>query len=194
MKKVGLTGNIGSGKSTVCKLFRVLGIPVFHADVEAKKLLNEKPVKDLIVSLFGTRILNQAGEIDRKSLATVVFNDARKLDSLNKIIHPEVMERFFEWVNLQQSPFVVMESAILFEQSLEGQFDQIVHVSCPEEIAIERVMRRDNASREAVTLRIKSQWSDQCKASKAGFVIINDDSKPLIPQVIEIHRKLSVKQ
>ncbi len=194
MKTVGLTGNIGSGKSTVCELFRVFGIPVFHADVEAKKLLDEKPVKDPIVSLFGTRILNQAGEIDRKLLATVVFNDARKLDSLNKIIHPKVMERFFKWVNLQSSPYVVMESAILFEHNLEGQFDHIVHVSCPEEIAIERVMKRDNTSREAVTIRVKAQWSDQHKASKAGFVVLNDESKPILPQAIEIHRKLSAKQ
>lgn len=194
MKKVGLTGNIGSGKSTVCELFIVLGIPVFHADVEAKKLLDEKPVKDFIVSQFGKGILNQAGEIDRKLLATVVFSDARKLDSLNKIIHPKVMERFFKWVNLQTSPYVLMESAILFEHNLEGQFDHIVHVSCPEEIAIERVIKRDNANREAISLRVKSQWSDQRKASKAGFVIINDNSEPLMPQAIKIHRKLSAKQ
>lgn len=194
MDLIGLTGNIGSGKSTVCELFRVFGIPVFHADFEAKKLLDEKPVKDRIVSAFGKELLTRCDEIDRKILATIVFNDAKKLDALNKIIHPKVMERFFEWVSLRNSPYAMMESAILFEHNLDGHFDHIVHVSCPENIAIERVMKRDKVCRETVMMRVKAQWSDQSKASKAGFVILNDESKPILPQAIGIHRKLSVKQ
>ena len=194
MNLVGLTGNIGSGKSTVCELFKVFGIPVFHADTEAKKLLDEKPVRELIIGAFGREILNGVGTIDRKLLASVVFNEAQKLDTLNKIIHPKVMERFFIWTNLQNTSYVLMESAILFEHSLEGHFNQIVHISCPEDIAIERVMKRDNVGRETVALRVKAQWSDENKASKAGFVIVNDGTKPLIPQAIEIHRKLSSGQ
>lgn len=189
--RVGLTGNIGSGKSTVARIFKVLGIPVFHADEEAKKCYDNPELRSSMVRHFGERILNPGGEIDRKALAAIVFNDPPSLEYINVAIHPLVTDAFTRWIESgHQAPYVVHEAAIIFERGLQRFFDRIIHVSCPKEIAIRRVMLRDTADGNSVMKRMQFQLPDEKKAEMADFVILNDGSKLVIPQVCSIHGSL----
>ncbi|HNW73000.1 MAG: dephospho-CoA kinase [Bacteroidales bacterium] len=189
--RVGLTGNIGSGKSTVAGIFKVLGIPVFHADEEAKKCYNDPELRRDLVHQFGERILIPGGEIDRKALAAIVFNDPASLEYLNTVVHPLVGKAFTRWMTVQtQAPYILQEAAIIFESGLGGSFDRIIHVSCPKEIAINRVMKRDAADGNSVLKRMQFQIPDEEKARMADFVILNDGSSLVIPQVCSIHAML----
>ena len=191
MLKIGITGGIGSGKTTVCKAFQVLGISVYNADLEAKKLLDNNPsVKENIVSAFGNDILNN-NQIDRVKLSSIVFNNKEKLDALNKIVHPAVAIHFNDWLNQHANEkYILKEAAILFESNAYKAVDKTITVVAPMELRIQRCIARDNTSRTQVEQRIKNQMSDEEKIKLSHFVIHNDESQLLIPQVLEIHQHL----
>jgi len=190
MLKAGLTGNIGSGKSAVASVFAAIGIPVFHADEESKKFLKIPGVSKSIIQLFGMEITVD-GVIDNKRLASVVFGNTHSLNQLNLLLHPLVMQEFSSWLGLKAgAPYVIMESAILFETGYAEEFDYIIHVSCDEETAIDRVVRRDGLPAEMVIRRMEHQMKNDDKARLSDFIIINDGSQLIIPQVISIHKKL----
>ncbi|MDY0102522.1 MAG: dephospho-CoA kinase [Lentimicrobium sp.] len=191
MLKIGLTGSIGSGKSTVASVFRTLGVPVYIADIEAKKFLEEPDVIDLIVALAGKKVLSPDGSIDRKVLAKQVFGNPEKLEGLNAIIHPRVRKNFTKWVEQNEAhPYVIQESAIIFESGFYTLFDLIIVVAAPEEERIQRVLRRDGFKREEVISRIENQWPEYLKIEKADFVIHNCDTDIALPQVLKIHDEL----
>ena len=190
MLKAGLTGNIGSGKSAVASIFSSLGIPVFHADEESKKFLGTPEVIDEIARSLGKDIIVN-GLIDKRKLASLVFGDRQSLNHLNGIMHPLVLKEFNKWISSESlAPYVIMEAAILFESGYNKEFDRIIHVSCPEERAIARVIARDGTSREHVLARMQYQIKDDDKARMSDFVIINDGTHLVIPQVMAIHKSL----
>jgi dephospho-CoA kinase len=192
MLKVGLSGNIGSGKSVVSKIFETLKIPVYRSDEEAKLILDKPEIIQQLVQTFTSAILDPGGKVERKKLASIVFNDSEKLSLLNGIIHPAVLADFSSWVAMQKNvPYVVMESAILFETGYNKFFDKIIVVTAPKEIRIQRVIMRDLASREEVEARIHNQMDDEIKKQKSDYVINNDGNCLIIPQVLEIHQKIS---
>jgi dephospho-CoA kinase len=191
MLKVGLTGNIGSGKSTVAELFKTLGIPVFHADNEAKLVLDEPAIIFQLLERLGNHIVDSASKkIDRKVLAGIIFNDQKSLDFVNALIHSNVRERWMTWVEAQQSQYVIEEAAILFESGHHKAFDKIVLVTAPQELRIKRVMDRDNIEREKVLERIKNQWPEQEKLALSDYIIKNDGIIELLPQVKTVHESL----
>lgn len=191
MLKLGITGGIGSGKTTVCRLFELLGISVYYADEESKKLLDEdKEVKKQVVDIFGNPILNDAGSIDRKKLAGIVFNNKERLEKLNSILHPAVGLHFENWLKKQKSPYILKEAAILFESGAFKQVDKVLTVVAPLELKIQRTMKRDGVSKEDVESRIKLQMSDEEKIKRSDFVINNNEQELLIPQVLALHNQL----
>jgi len=191
MLKIGLTGNIGSGKSVVSRIFSQLRVPVYQADEESKKILQTEHVITEVTKHFGHDILTTGGQVDKKKLASVVFSDTHALQRLNSILHPRVRQDFQEWASkFSYLPYVVQEAAIIFESGFQNEFDYIVHVSCPQEIAIRRVMTRDGADRQTVLQRMRFQMEDIKKAALSDFVIRNDGSLLIIPQTLSIHRKL----
>jgi len=192
VKKVGLTGNMGSGKSLVSTIFTILGVPVYHADQESRRLLENRNIKEMIRKVFGSSVFSSNDEVNRKILAATVFSNASSLKTLNMILHPLVKENFRDWVSRQRRAcYVIHEAAILFESGFQGEFDRIIHVSCPKEIAIARVIGRDNFNREEILKRIQFQMEDEKKAALSDFVIQNDGSEMIIPQVLAIHKSLS---
>jgi len=191
MIKVGITGGIGSGKSTVCKVFRVLGIPVFEADSAARKLMHfDREIRAQLIESFGTSVYLPDQTIDRKYLAGIVFNDPSLLAQLNLIVHPKVGEVFSEWCETQQSAYVLHEAAILFESGFHKMMDKSIAVVADEVERIERVMKRDKISAELVKQRIANQFSDADRIKLADFVISNNDNELIIPQIIEIDKKI----
>jgi len=189
--KLGITGGIGSGKTTVCKLFELLGIPVYYSDEESKKLLSEDAtLKKQVVSLFGETVLDAEENIDRKKLASIVFNNKEQLEKLNAILHPAVGMHFEQWLTKQNAPYILKEAAILFESGAYKQVDKVITVVAPLELKIQRTMKRDHATKEAVLSRISIQLSDEEKVKRSHFVIENDEQNLLIPQVLKIHASL----
>jgi dephospho-CoA kinase len=187
---VGLTGNIGSGKSTISAIFQILGIPVYHADAESKGLLNQPDVIKEIISGLGTGMLTNTGTIDKQALSRLVFSNSNSLNILNAILHPKVKEHFRSWVKNQSAPYVMQEAAIIFESGFEQEFDKIIMVSCPKEIAISRVVKRDKADGKDVLKRLNYQLADEIKSARADLVIKNDGQHLVIPQVLAIHEQL----
>ncbi|MCB0804419.1 MAG: dephospho-CoA kinase [Bacteroidales bacterium] len=191
MIKVGLTGNIGSGKTTVSKIFEVLGVPVYQADKEAKKMLKKEDVILQLAREFGQEIIS-ANQIDRKKLASIVFTDKEKLHLLNSIIHPLVKADLHDWmVSMSDEPYIVQEAAILFESGFYKDFEKNIMVYCPDEMAIKRVIKRDGTSEEQVRQRMRNQWESHRKIDLSDYVIMNDESQLLIPQVLYIHEELT---
>lgn len=190
MTRVGLTGNIGSGKSTVADVFSSLGIPVYRADEESKKLLSRHDVLNQLEEAFGTEVIS-GGAIDRNRLASVVFGNREALGRLNRMLHPLVMADFNDWCEVNSvAPYVIMEAAILFESGYAKEFDRIIHVSCPQENSVERVIKRDGLSREQVLERLKHQIKNEEKAMRSDFIIYSDGLQMVIPQVMTVHKKL----
>ncbi len=187
---VGLTGNIGSGKSTVAEIFRILNIPVFHTDSASKKHLANPEVITMIVREFGSTILKTDGQIDNAELATLAFRDAGSLRKLSRILHPLVVEDFRLWTLSRSEPYVIQEAAVIHESGLAGLFHVIIHVACPSEIAISRVNLRDKTDPEMIRQRMKHQFPEEKKAALSDFVIRNDGSILVIPQVLALHQKL----
>lgn len=191
MLKVGLTGNIGSGKSTVAELFKKLGVPVFHADTEAKLILDDLSIIKLLVEKIGGHILDPiSGKIDRKVFASVIFNDASFLKYVNGLIHAQVREKWEKWLENQKFPMGIEEAAILFESGHADAFDKIILVTAPEDLRIERVMQRDKVSREKVIERINNQWPEEQKVALADFIIYNDGTHELWPQIQDVFETL----
>ncbi len=189
-KIVGLTGGIGSGKSTVAKYIASLGIPVYIADEKAKEVLEETKVINELVSAFGEDVLT-AGKPDRKKIADIVFNDAEKLKLLNSIIHPAVKADFNKWIGRHQNEdIVVKEAAILFESGSYKDVDAIILVTAPENIRIERVMKRDNVAKENVLARIKNQWPEERKAALSDFTVNNLNISTTHKEIDDILKKL----
>ncbi len=190
MIKVGITGGIGSGKSIVCGMFQTLGVEIYSADSEAKKMLDNPEIKEQIIEIFGNQIL-QSGVVDRKKLAAFVFQDKFALQKLNTIIHPAVKKHFDDWANkAHSSPYLMKEAAILFESGTNKGLDFIITVTAPEKLRIKRVMLRDKISEAEVLKRMENQMSEQEKIKLSDFVIMNDEENLLIPQVLEIHNKI----
>jgi len=188
MIKVGLTGGIGSGKTTVANLFIELGIPVYIADTEAKRLMHtSKTIKRKLLDEFGTKAYVK-NKLNRPFLANIVFNDRKKLDAINKIVHPSVANSFKRWLNKQDSVYAIQENAILFENNSAYKFDLIITVTAPIQDKIERVMKRDNISKEEVLSRMNNQISDKEKMKKSNFVIENRDLIQTKNEVAKIHK------
>lgn len=191
MIKVALTGNIGSGKSTVAHLFSILGIQVFHADAEAKLLYKDANVKQFILALFGKQVFDTDGEVDFKQLAKVIFNDSQSLQQINRVIHPLVFKKYSDWmVQNKDQKYTIHEAAIIFENHLEHHYDLIINVSASEKVRMNRVMRRDGLTEAQFQERANNQWPDDKKNKKADFIIFNDGDQFLIPQVIQIDKQI----
>ena len=188
---VGITGGIGSGKTLVCRILEILGVPVYNADLKARMLMNtHSGLITGIRELFGNDAYH-GGELDRKYLASRVFGDEEMLRSLNRMVHPVVREDFMTWAGKQSGvPYVVEEAAILFESGADRFMDCKVLVYAPREVRISRVMGRDRVSREEVIRRMSHQWDDEDKRSMADEVIRNDGSQMLLPQILRLHEKL----
>jgi dephospho-CoA kinase len=193
MLKIGITGGIGSGKSTICNVFEQLNIPVYYADIEAKKLLTDTEVKSKIISLTGTEILNPYNEIDKKLFAKMLFNSSNLVKQVNSIIHPLVAKNFIQWAELHSNQTAIIEeAALLFESNSYKTLDKTILVVSPLEVRIDRVMRRDNITRNEVLARIQNQMSDDEKIKLADFIIYNDDKQMILPQISDICRQLKI--
>ncbi|MFZ1688908.1 MAG: dephospho-CoA kinase [Flavobacteriales bacterium] len=191
MLRVGITGGIGSGKSTVCRILQVLGVPVFNADREAKRLLNEDDaLRSEVMARFGAHLYPD-GTLDRKAMAGKVFRDAAALADLNALVHPVARRRFSEWAEGHgTSAYVVMEAAILLGTGGAAQMDHIVVVACPVAERMRRVMERDGMQAEEVEARMSNQLSDGELAAGADTLILNDGTTLVTPQVLDLHRKM----
>lgn len=190
--QIGITGGIGSGKTTVCKIFETLEIPVYYADERAKWLMaNDPELKQAIKDTFGTDTYDADGNLDRQHLASIVFNDPDKLQQLNALVHPAVARDSEAW-NEQQSgePYTLREAALIYEAGIDQQLDYVIVVTAPVETRIQRVVQRDQTTREAVESRMNKQMPEKEKVKRADFVIYNDGERALIPQVLAIHREL----
>ncbi|MCB0376390.1 MAG: dephospho-CoA kinase [Sinomicrobium sp.] len=184
---VGLTGGIGSGKSTVAALFEALGVPVYTADAEARRLMASSPeIRAAIIANFGEQSYHDH-DPDSAFLAAIVFKDKEKLRQLNNIIHPRVQEHFSAWYKRQKAPYVIKEAAILFESGAYKACDKIITVTAPVADRIQRVMKRDNASEAMVNARMSNQWTDEKKAALSDFVIENTDMSETVKEVKKIH-------
>lgn len=190
MKIVGLTGGIGSGKTTVANLFIELGVPVYFADFHAKRLMTSSPtVRKKLLAEFGNETFVN-GQLNRAYLANIIFNNKKKLHAINKIVHPSVKNSFKRWVGKQHSKYVIQENAILFENGTFKNFDILITVTAPVEERIKRVIKRDNATRKEVISRINNQLSEEEKVKKSHFVIVNNNLKKTATQVLKIHNEL----
>lgn len=190
MVKVGVTGNIGSGKSVVCKVFEHLGIPVFYADEQGKRLMTEnEEVVSQVTELFGPEAYTN-GSLNREFIASQVFDNPAKLAELNAIVHPAVGNAFDQWSEQQNAPYCIEEAAILFESGGADRMHANIIVTAPEELRISRVIERDGVDRMAVESRMKNQWPESQKVDLADYAISNGDSDMVIPQVLEVHNAI----
>lgn len=189
MLKIGLTGGMGSGKTTVSKIFSVLGIPVFYADEAAKTIMNENAaLKEGIINLFGKEAYTN-NILNRKYISGIVFNDKFKLEQLNALVHPVTIAAADEWANAQSSAYIIKEAALMFESPAAANLDYVIGVYAPQHLRLQRVMNRDNVSREAVLARMNNQLDETIKMKLCDFVIINDEQTAVLPQVLELHKK-----
>jgi dephospho-CoA kinase len=191
MLKVGITGNIGSGKTTISKVFEILGVPVFYADDAAKKVMVEDPILiDALKKEFGSESYFDDGSLNRKHIAGIVFNNEAELAKLNAIVHPAVFRAFDNWVaGIKNAPYVMKEAALLFESSSYKMCDKTIMITAPLKLRINRVTQRDNLTRVEIENRNARQFSEEKKVQLADFTIRNDDTELIIPQVIELHKQ-----
>ena len=193
MLKVGITGGIGSGKSTIAKVFEVLGIPVYYADDAAKRLMNEDAVlKEKLEAAFGKETYTNK-ILNRSYLSELVFNNPGKLALLNSIVHPATIADADKWMQQQSGPYTIKEAALLFESGANTHLDKIIGVFAPSPLRIQRVMQRDNISEEAVIARMNKQMDEDKKMRLCDYVITNDEQELVIPQILKIH-ELLIKQ
>ena len=190
MLKVGVTGGIGAGKTLVCKIFEVLGVPVYYADEAAKELMqqNEKLIAELKIH-FSDAVYDGIN-LNRKYLSNLIFNNPEKRELLNTIVHPYVIQDGIDWMKKQQSPYAIKEAALIFESGSQESLDHIIGVFAPNSLKILRTIKRDHSTREEVLQKIESQIEDGIKMKLCDDVITNDDQHLLIPQVIAIHEEL----
>lgn len=190
MLKIGLTGGIGSGKSMVARLFEKLGVPVYFADLAAKRLMNTSPlIKEKITAVFGREAYID-NQLNRKYIASVVFDNKEKLAKLNEIVHPATIRDSEEWMQAQQTPYAIKEAALIFESQVDQFLDYVIGVTAPVPLRIRRIMARDLISEEAVESRMQNQLDEAEKMRRCHFVLLNDESRLLMPQVLQLHEKL----
>ncbi|MEZ2414049.1 dephospho-CoA kinase [Muriicola sp. E247] len=190
MKKVGLTGGMGSGKTTVAKMFKELGIPVYNSDLEARRIMNENTeVRKAVEALFGATAYEN-DQINRAFIAKKVFGNTALLEELNKVVHPAVRKDFRDWADRQSAPYVIQEAAILFESGGHEYFDHMILVTAPKKTRIIRIKQRDQLSEKDILERMKHQWSEKRKKTLADYVIHNSDLLGTNKKVRKIHEEL----
>ena len=193
MKKIGITGNIGCGKSWICALFEAKGIPVFYSDYEAKQLYFRDEIKAIMKARFGKEIYLPDGTLDKARLSKLIFNDEESRLFVEQTLYPALNQYFAEWAEQQKAPYVLYESAIIFEKHIEQLFDAVIMVSASENTRLRRVVTRDHCTPEDAYIRMKAQWSEDEKQRLADFIIYheNDDEDDFLRQQInEIDRTL----
>lgn len=195
MIRIGITGGIGSGKSTVCKVFASMGIPVNDADALAKKIIVEDPtLRNKLILHFGAETYLPDGSYNRAYIAEIVFNDREKLNLLNSLVHPQVIAHGNSWANEhKQFPYVVKEAALMFESGSYLHNDFTIVVESPLDIRIERICKRDGVSESVALKRIEAQWSDEQRREKADLIIQNNNTDSVIAQVFKIHQNILQK-
>lgn len=190
MLKIGITGGIGSGKSTVARVFEHLGIPVYNADTAAKRLMEEDPdLRAAILQTFGAETYRN-GRLNRPYLASLVFNNREQLNALNALVHPATIRDGIQWLERQIAPYALKEAALIFESGSQNELDYVIGVSAPQALRIHRVMKRDGVQREEVLRRMANQIDESLKMKLCDFVIVNDDRQLVIPQVLALHQEL----
>jgi dephospho-CoA kinase len=188
--RIGLTGGIGSGKSTVAKVFEVLGVPVYYADEAAKRLMNEdEQLKQQIIQHFGKPAYKN-NLLDRAYIAGQVFNSKEKLELLNSLVHPATIRDAARWMQQQTAPYAIKEAALIFESGSQAELDYVIGVSAPAPLRILRAMKRDGSTREQVLARMGKQIQEVIKMRLCDFIIYNDEQQAVIPQVLALHQKL----
>ncbi len=193
MLKVGLTGNIGSGKSVVARVFETLEVPVYDADEKAAHIMEKEEVLKHVMEAWGRGVFDKNGKINRKKLADKVFAQKMELDRLDSIVHPLLIKDYEQWLaDYSAEPYVLMESAILFDTGFDKLFDSMIVVSAPEELRLARVMKRDNIPDWAVRARMQHQKPESEIIPQSQFVIVNDNQSLVIPQVLKIHEMLNL--
>ncbi len=191
MLKIGLTGGIGSGKTTVAKIFETLGIPVYYADEAARQLMNtDAKLKNELIAQFGPEIY-RGSELDRKYLASVVFSNKEKLELLNSLTHPVTIRDAEVWMKKQTAPYAIKEAALLFESGAAGHLDAVIGVYAPQHLRVKRVMERDGATADEVMKRISRQLDEEMKMKLCDHVVRNNEQELLVPQVLELHHLFS---
>ena len=187
---VGLTGGIGSGKTTVAKQFELLGIPIYIADEEAKKLMNRsKIIKRKLIELFGNEAYVD-NQLNRAFIADIIFKNKEYLQKMNAIIHPRVAKHFNKWMKKQSAPYVIKEVAILFENGGYEFCDYVITVIAPKKLRLSRLLKRDNTTKDKIEAIIKNQWTDEQKVKLSQFVITNEDLENTKKQVVKVHNQL----
>lgn len=189
-KRLGVTGGIGSGKTTVCRIFRVLGVPVFVADTVAREIMENALEVRTEINLITGNDLYATGALDRKELARIIFNRPEILRRVNSVVHPAVLKRFEEWADSAPVPYVIMEAAIMFEAGADTLVDRVVTISAPVEERISRVMGRNDLTREEVIRRINNQLEDEEREEQSYYVINNSDNEMIIPEILKIHEDM----
>lgn len=196
---IGLTGGIGSGKSTIAKVFANLGVPVFDADAAAKQIMNTSPViKEKLIETFGPEVYSKpdAGQansgaiLNKAYLSKIVFNDPYKLELLNSIVHPITIQAALDWAALQNAPYVIKEAALFFESGSVAGVHKMIGVTAPKSLRIHRVMKRDHCTKEEVEKRMSFQIDESLKMKLCDWVVVNDDQHLVLPQVIALHEKI----
>jgi len=188
--RIGLTGGIGSGKTTVAKIFELLGVPVYYADEEARRIMNENEELRLSIQKEFGEAAYKNGELDRSYMASNVFQNPVKLEMLNALVHPATIRDATNWMLEQRTAYAIKEAALIFESTAAGELDYIIGVYAPVSLRIKRAMERNGVSYDEVLKRMNSQIDEDIKMKLCDFIIYNDEQKLLIPQVIELHQKL----
>ncbi len=189
MLKVGITGGMGSGKSTVCNIFRNLGVPVFTSDEVGRDVLNtNEEIKEKVIKEFGKDMYQVNGKLDRARMASLVFSDPVALEKLTSLVHPKVQDQFNKWLaNHEGRPYVVKEAAVLFESGMYHDLDKVITVFAPKEVRVERVIHRDQTIKEEVLKRMRFQYTDEERNRLADYIIMNENEEDLLPQVMQLN-------
>lgn len=194
VKVIGLTGGIGSGKTTVSQIFEFLGVPVYNSDLRAKFLMEQYPeIKNALINQFGDKIFLPDGSLNRKYLSLEIFNDQKKLNWINALVHPVVGKDFDSWKSIQKSPFVIKESALLVETLKQQAVDKIIVVMASKNLRLSRVKQRDQLSESSILKRMENQIDDESRKAYADFIIINEGQQSIIRQTLKIFKELNKK-
>ncbi len=190
MLKIGLTGGIGSGKTTVAKVFTTLGIPVYHADLEARRLMENEPTLIGLIRHHFSEKAYENGSLNRSYISSIVFNDKKKLDLLNSLVHPFTIEDGKQWMSRQKSAYAIKEAALIFESGSQGEFDLIIGVYAPETLRLFRTMQRDHIDKAIVKSKMQNQIKEEIKMKLCDEVLMNTEQELLLPQIINLHHQL----